>query len=396
MKNPASFALVLALVSAAQPVRAADAALAPPMQLVSDVPELAHSQVQSPLWAPGPAPRLVHEITDRSRRTVLRVVDITGAQVRGTMVPGSSSSRLESLGAGGDRADTEAAWWDGASFFFVRSVQGSPRLYYFDGVPREVSGVPGRIDEVAVDPQRSLLFAALEDSAGLDVYNLGGSGFTERKARLSRSPGEVEHALQVEPSSGALHFIATARDGTRLGVANAGGELREPTGMEGLARYEFLSLSTVPGADVVLVYARVPGDPAKQLADSYVLLEVSGMRAGSVQHRLLAQDVYLPPGVGPRPAISHAGKYVYYVAANAAQGNPVMRVDRAGGKAERLTLPTRGHQEVSVGEYADASGVKVPWLAVVSVGDESGEDVRNHLWVGPMGTWEGCTAGGAR
>ncbi|HCP44984.1 MAG TPA: hypothetical protein DIU15_03030, partial [Deltaproteobacteria bacterium] len=141
---------------------AASPAAAEKLRLVSDVPALEGRQVQRPVWGPGAQPQLVHEITDRSRLTWLRVIRVTGATISDELVPGSRSSRMESLGAAADRADSGAAWWDASSFFFVRSVGGSSSLFYFDGIPREVPGLSGRVGEVRSDSSRQRLFATIE------------------------------------------------------------------------------------------------------------------------------------------------------------------------------------------------------------------------------------------
>jgi hypothetical protein len=78
---------------------------------------------------------------------------------------------------------------------------------------------------------------------------------------------------------------------------------------------------------------------------------------------------------------------VYFVEANPALGNPIVRLDRPSGGRTVLPLSTRGHQEVAVGEFSDTSGHVVPWVAVVAVGDQTGDDVTNHLYIGPLGSW---------
>ena len=109
---------------------------------------------------------------------------------------------------------------------------------------------------------------------------------------------------------------------------------------------------------------------------------------------VLASDIYLPSGLAPRPAVSHGGRYVYYIAADTSLGNPVIRLDRQSGDKDRLQLGTMGNQELSVAEYPSSSGDLVPWLAVVAVGDDKGRDVRNHLYAGPLAGWPGWQEGG--
>lgn len=354
------------------------------VRLVSDVPEMVGKQVQLPLWAPGSSPRLVHEMTDRDKSTVLRLVTVTGPAFAEQFVPGAGSSRLESMGAGAARADTQAAWWDEGTLFFVRSIGGSSSLHYFDGVPREVAGLPGRVEEVVADVARGHLFVTMEDAGGLDVHRLSGKGFAEERRRLTRTQTEVEHSLAVEAGSGRLHFVSSGSQVTSLGQAGLDDlSASAGAGAAGLGAYELLSLAAAPSGDALVLYARVPaGAPIENSA--YVLLELAG---GKVT--VLAPGVFLPPGLAPAPALSHDGRYVYYVLADSAGGNPVRRIDRTTRKSDALELPTNGHQEVAVSAYPDASGKMVPWVAVVAVGDEKGQDVRNHLYIGPLGPWPG-------
>ena len=124
--------LLLAALLIPGPAQEADTV---PLRLVTDIAAMEGRQAQRPLWAPGSTPRLVHEITDRDRSTWLRQLWIEGASTFDAIVPGSRSSRVEALGGAAERADTGVAWWDEASFFFIRAVGGASRLFYFDGSP---------------------------------------------------------------------------------------------------------------------------------------------------------------------------------------------------------------------------------------------------------------------
>lgn len=360
----------------------ASAAPAAQLRVVSDVPEMEGKQVQSPLWAPGTTPRLVHQMTDRDKTTLLRVVRIEGGVVKPTAIPGGRSGRLESLGAGAERADTSAAWWDESSLFFVRAVGGSSTLHYFDGVPREVAGLPGRALSVAADSKRGNLFVTLEDAGGPDLHRLSGEGFTEARRRLTRTQHEVEGSLSVDSRNGRVTYVRTSREGTRLGHANLDDmEAQEGPKAAGMSGYELLSVTSVPGEESWLMYARAPaGNPSS--SSSHVLLQLSG---GEL--KVLAPGVFLPPGLAPAPAVSSDGNWVYFVLADAAGGNPLRRVNRRSGAVEALDLGTRFNQEIAVAGYPDASGAMVTWIAVVAVGDAEGEDVRNHLYLGPEGVW---------
>jgi len=320
---------------------------------------------------------------------------VDGASTFDAIVPGSRSSRVEALGGAADRADTGVAWWDGQSFFFVRSVGGSAKLFYFDGSPREVPNLQGRVDEVAVDAKRRHLFAAVEKDGIVDVYRMSGAGFTSEKMRLSHSPTGVEHSLAIEMESGGLNWIAATRAGTRLGIANPPDpdHVRERVRVAGLEAYELLSLTVLQGSGELILYARVPRDEGSSDPEQRLLLEVSGDEQGQPSMKVLAQRVFLPSGLAPRPALSGGGRFVYYISADTSAGNPVMRLDRTTGKAVVLKLGTMGNQEVAVGEYPTANGDSVPWLAVVAVGDDKGRDVRNHLYAGPLSAWPGWQAG---
>ncbi len=354
------------------------------LRVASDVPEMEGKQVQSPVWAPGSVPRLVHEMTDRDKTTLLRIVRFEGSDLKASAVPGARSGRLESLGAGSERADTGAAWWDEGSLFFVRAVGGGSSLHYFDGVPREVKGLPGRVLEVATDQGRGNLFVAMEDEGGLDLHRLSGQGFTEERRRLTRTQHEVENSLSIDLRSGRITFVRTSREGTHLGHADLKDmEAKDGPKATGLANFELLSVATVTGEDAAVLYARTPAG-APDEGSSHVLLQLSG---GEV--RVIAPGVFLPPGLAPLPALSPDGNWVYYVLNDAAGGNPIRRVNRRTGVSEAVQLGTRFNQEIAVTGYANSSGAVVTWIAVVAVGDAEGEDVRNHLYLGPVGDWPG-------
>ena len=104
---------------------------------------------------------------------------------------------------------------------------------------------------------------------------------------------------------------------------------------------------------------------------------------------VLAEGLYLPPGLAPAPAVSSRTGDVFFIKADPGSGNPVLRFDPSTGLAERLALSTAGNQEVAVGSFADESGTPVDWLAVIAIGDGSGERVVNQLYVGPIGQWKG-------
>ncbi len=388
MTAAARLGLVLVLFLGGMSVAAAG----PKLRLVSDVAAMEGRQVQSPSWAPGDAPKLVHELTDRDRSTWLRVVQVEGSGTRDRVVPGSRSSRLEAMGAGSDRADSGAAWWDAGSFFFIRSVGGDSSLYYYDGTLRAVPGIKGRVEEVAADMGRSLLYATVDRQGAVDLFELGGVGFAETQTQFTRSPGTVEHGLEVVGDGGGVLWVGATRTGTRLGraVPPAVVSVRERVGGGALAAYEILSIAAGRSAGDLLAYARLEGNVAKNIPDVHVLLNIA---VDSTMVQELVRGVYLPPGLAPKPAVVGEGNSIYYIAADEKRGNPVLRFDRQKGTSEVVNIGTVGNQEVAVAEFGGSGQATVPWIAVVSVGDATGQDVRNHLYIGPLGPWPEWSSG---
>jgi len=349
---------------------------------VTDVAEMEGQQAQVPLWAPGASPRLVHEVTDRSRKTSLRVVSFDADGLHSYVVPGTRSSRLGSLGAGAARSDRAAAWWDGSSFFFIRSAGEGSSPYYFDGLARAVPDAPDSVVELTPDAENNRLYVALGDGEDVDVRMYEGVDLSVPGARLTSGEGTVEHSLSVDPR-GRLLFVVTSREETWIARAEARGsaplrQLRVPD-------REVLSVAPIPGTEVVLAVARGCADPRCEDSE-HVLLE-QPMDSGAA--KVVATGVYIPPGLAPRPAVSADGRFVYYVANDPTAGNPVVRLDRETGQTVAVTTGTRGNQEVAVAAYPRADGELVDWLAVIAVGDADGDDVRNHLYVGPLGSWPG-------
>jgi hypothetical protein len=354
--------LTLFLISlVAAPAFAATAAL----ELVSDSPELAGLQVQRPVWAPGTNPRLVHEATDRSRRSLLRVVTFNSDPV---IIPATRSSRLAALGAGAERADGAAEWWDAEGFFFVRSSVSSVTAHYWDGVLRDLPGTSGRPTAITRDPAGGLL-VAMEDASGLDLFRFPGTDLAAEPRRLTVTQDDVEHSVTALPD-GRVVFISASREATRLVLLGERGPATVPLRIQA----ELLSLSALPD-NRILAWAR-QGEKAH-----HALLLIDLTR-GDVS--VLATDGFLPPGVAPRPAVSSESGWIYYVRADPDQGNPVVRLRTDGSPPQALSLSTTGHQEVAVHSYPGKWGGAADWLAVVAVGDPAGDDVVNHLFIGQV------------
>lgn len=335
-----------------------------PLKLGSATPELKGMQVQNLSFAPGEQVRLVHEATDRARRTWLHVVDVRDGAPAGQLVPGARSARVEALGGAKDRSDGAVTWWDNGGFFFVRALSGVVTLQYFDGMLRDAGEGPGR--PLSVLPMAGpRLLAVLEDSGGPDLFSVDGSMLAASARRLTRTRDEVEHSLVALPD-GRAAFLAASREETRLLVLTGESLYAVRLG----ASWELLSLAAAPGG--LVAWARRPG------AESASLLFVD---PDTNRSRVLLEGGFLPPGLAPRPAVDPAGA-VYAVRADVEAGNPVVRVPLDGGEPQVVALPTRGHQEVAFARYPHrADGA--PWIAVVAVGGAA-DDVANHVWLGPL------------
>ena len=366
-------ALGLAAPAVAEPLLRAE------LTLVTDVPVMDGMQAANPVWAPGDVPRLVHEVSDRSRRTLLRVVAREDGALHDYVVPGARSSRLGALGAGDGRSDREARWWGPSGFYFVRAVGEGSELHVFDGVPRKVP-LDGRVQEVVSDPERGRVYLAMGSEESVDVFAWATDDLSGPAARLSETVGEVEHSLRLDPRGGRLAWIASSREGTAVVQVST----RDPSGSvrrHAIEGYELLSAEPIPGGGDVLVVARACAEPPACTEDQHALLRVD-MATGAA--RLLAGDVMVPPGQVLPPALSADGRFVYFVRQDEAHANPVVRLDLLTGIEVGIETGTRGNQQVAVTSYPGPADSRVPWLAVVAVGGESETDVRNHVYMGPL------------
>ena len=357
----------------------AGGALQARLQLVTDVPEMEGMQAGNPVWAPGDVPRLVHELSDRSRRTWLRVVAVQDGELFDYLVPGTRSSRLGALGAGDQRSDGEARWWGPSGFYFVRAVGEGSELHVFDGVPRKLP-LDGRVQEVAPDPERRLLYLAMGAQESVDVFAWSQDDLTEPAARLSNTQGEVEHSLTLDPVGRRLVWIASSREGTEV-VQAAVGEGVPAVQRHRVDGFELLSAVPIPRSSAVVVTARACATPPACTEDAHALVRVD-MATGAA--KVLAHDIMVPPGEVRPPALSPEGRFVYFVRRDEAAANPVVRMDLATGIEVGIATGTRGNQQVAVSAYSDEAGNRVPWLAVVAVGGRSEDDVRNHVYMGPL------------
>jgi len=340
-------------------------------------------QAQRPVWSSGRSPQLAFELTDRAHSTHLKVASFWDDELKVAAVPGSNSGRLGSLGAGERRADMGVSWWPGRrDFVFARSLDGV-RLMYWDGTVRAVPDLPeGAVLEASLAGAVSGLDVVFNEGRETVIHRVSiERGVLGTSRPLLRSTA-VLHSVVSSVDGASVTALQTSRDATELlKIDAASGEVSSKRSYPGL---ELLSIASAGPAGRFLAYARRVGSAAQSGGSSYVLLALGH---GSAEAVVLAEAVYLPPGLAPRPANSASGEIVYFVEANPALGNPIVRLDRTTGGRSVLPLSTRGHQEIAVGDFSDASGQVVPWLAVVAVGDQTGDDVTNHLYIGPLSSW---------
>lgn len=347
------------------------------LRLVTGVPEMDGMQAGNPVWAPGDVPRLVHEMSDRSRRTSLRVVAVQEGPFAGYVVPSATSSRLDALGAGAARSDSDARWTNPWSFWFVRTRGEGGQLYAFDGAPRRVD-LAGRVQEAAPDPDGERVYASLSTDDGADVYVLRPSDPTAAGERLSRTPSEVEHSIQVDSAGGRVVWVASSREETAVVDVRPDGTRPR---RRRLAGFELLSVAPLPGGDAVVALARVCSQPPACTEDEHALVS---MDLGTGASRVLARKVMVPPGAPLPPALSPDGRYLYWVARDEARSNPLQRLDLESQEVVAVATGTRGNQQVAVAAYPGTEGVLLHWIAVVAVGGIEEDDVGNHVWVGPV------------
>lgn len=338
-----------------------------------DAPESAVAlQAQTIQWAPGLVPRLVIERTDRRSSSRLQVVELGADGPTQQLVPVARSARLDALGVGGDVADSGATWWDESSFLFMRAQGGRQGLALWDGQVRSIDLGEGALPLESMRTGRGLVLV-VEDADGTDIALVADPETPQKRERLTKSRAEVEHSLRR--TGGMIGYIGTSRETTRWCRAPLGGAAA-PNCLV-FPGVELLSLSVGGLADdKVLAYARM-GARSEGDQGHHALLELSRQ---TQKFRVVADDVYLPPGLAPRPALDASRNTVYFVQDAAGAANPIVALNLTDSSRRTLPLETRAHQEVAAARYPAGADGRL-WLAVVAVGDESDKDVHNHLYV---------------
>lgn len=327
-------------------------------------------QAQSPVWAPAntEVPTLTYEVNDRSRRIYLRVATRSAEQWEVRDVPLVSAGTPGSFLLSDQWADRSVAWVDERGFFFTRTLDSRPQLYYFDVAPHKVPWAVDSVQDPAASPAGDELAVAVTDAEGTELVLVRPTDW-EAVSPITASPGVVEHSPCWFSDGDRLLWAATDRDETQLWTARLDGTTVVERRILYATAEEILVPSCCPFSTLGLaaVYVRAAGG-------GHTLLVVDA--AGRIHRKV--DGVYVEPGRPAQPAWSPRGRYVVFVDEDAAAGNPVRAVDIATGQIVDIPLDLSGVLEVSVGRWLDA-GISRTLLAVVAVGD--GEGVRNHVYV---------------
>jgi len=345
------------------------AATAVPVTLVSR-PTEESMQAQSPVWAPQQSehPTLTYEVNDRSNRIYLRVAKGLDSGWAVTDVPLVAAGTPASFMLSEQWVDRSAAWADPRGFFFTRTLDSQPHLYYFDASPHRIPWDAGAVEDPAVSPDGRILAAAVTDAEGTDLVAVDVSDWTNVRA-LTQSPSVVEHSPCWFADARRLAWAATDRDRTQLWTGRIEGKTIAERTILYESDDEILVASCCPNPSLGLVavnLAREGGGHALAVFDA----------AGRVTHTV--EEVYVEPGRASRPAWSPGGRYVLYVEDDAAAGNPLRALDVATGRRFEVPLDVRGILDVSTGAWQGDGGRRT-FLAVVAVGGT--DTVRNQVYV---------------
>ena len=332
-------------------------------------------QAQSPVWAPPDCdhPLLVYEVNDRDTRVHLRVAEREDGTWTVRDVPLLTAGSPASFLMSDERVDQEASWSGSGGFYFARTLDAEPELYYHDVAPHRVPLALTGVGDPAVAPDRRSLALTVNEDDGSDLY-LAQVDDWARLTRLTRTTGVVEHGPSWCPDGRALAFVSTDRERTTLHALRLTDDGPSAPLPVLTSDDEILSVgcSPRPGPPRFAAYVRAPDR-------SHALL-VLGHR-GTIRHRV--EGVHVPTGQAPEPAWTPDGRYLLFIADDATAGNPVRALDTLDGRTLDIPLATDGHLELAVGSWRDGDQERV-MLAVVAVGDQEGDNVRNHVHVADL------------
>ena len=349
------------------------AAQAVPVTLVSRPTEEA-MQAQSPTWAPAGSerPTLSYEVNDRSHRIYLRVAHQAEPGWTVDDVPLVAAGTPASFMLSERWVDRSVTWVDPKGFFFTRTLDSQPHLYYFDVAPHRVPWEAGAVEDPASSPGGRFLATAVTDASGTELVLMEVGDWSSTRP-LTQSPSVAEHSPCWFDDQ-HLVWVATDRDKTQLWT----GTLEASAITERRVLYdspdEILVVSCCPHQALGMVAANL-----HRADGGHALVVIDG--AGRVTHTV--EDIYVEPGRPSRPAWSPAGRYVVYVQDDEAAGNLLLALDVATGRRIEVPLDVRGILDVSVGAWHGQDGPRT-LLAVVAVG--GADTIRNHVYVADITT----------
>jgi len=178
---------VLALAASATPAIAGTI----PVVRVSRPDEEA-MQAQNPTWCVRGVerPALTFEVNDRSRRIYLRVASRDGEQWAVQDVPLVAAGAPGSFLLSDEWADRSVAWADARGFFFTRTLDSRPQLYYYDVAPHRVPWELGAVEDPSVSPDGATIVVAATDDSGTELH-AAPTGHWAHATTLTSSPSVV-------------------------------------------------------------------------------------------------------------------------------------------------------------------------------------------------------------
>ncbi len=327
-------------------------------------------QAQGPVWGSPDAasPTLTYEVNDRDRRILLRVAQQQGDAWDVSDVPLVAAGAPGSFLLSDQWTDRGVTWAGDDGFFFSRTLDSEPALYYYDVAPHRVPWEMGAVEHPAVSTDGQQLAVAITNKTGTDLH-VAQVGNWSGANQLTNSPTVVEHSPSWCPSGKVMVYAATDRTRTDLRMLDPTSESPKP--------------HVLYAKDDEVLAPACCTHPALLLFAVYI-------RATDGSHRLLVVDlmgniyrqvngVYLEPGRAPAPAWTPGGRYIVYVKADPSKGNPIQALHVGSGEVTTIPVNTSGNLEVGVGKWNGPQGART-MLAVIAVGDTAGQNVRNHLY----------------